>query len=458
MTNDIVQAVYGKYLRRTPHSRENDARAKRSLPGGDTRTSIFYGPYPAYMERGEGCYLYDCDGNSFIDCLNNFTSLIHGHNHPAVYTATLEQLARGTTFAAPATAQYELAEILCERVPGMELVRFANSGTEATMMAMRAARAFTGKDLILKMEGGYHGTHDFAEVSVSADPEPTDAPEARPAGPGIPACILDGIMVSRFNDLEMTEQILRERHERIAAVIMEPVLGAGGGIPPQEGFLRGMRELAQKYGVLLILDEIITFRLSLGGMQRLHGVSPDLTALGKIIGGGFAVGAFGGRTEIMERFIPGHPQMIVHAGTFNGHNVTMAAGVATLQHYDQAAIDHVNALGDRMRDGFNQAFRRVGIKGQALGFGSLVMVHWTDRPIQTPAAVSRSVIAAKQLPALLHLEMMNNGVFSATRGMYAISTPMTETVIDRVVEAFEATLTTLKPYAAEETPHLLAGL
>jgi len=217
-----------------------------------------------------------------------------------------------------------------------------------------------------------------------------------------------------------------------------------------------MRDLTQKYDALLIFDEIITFRLSLGGMQRFHGVTPDLTALGKIIGGGFAVGAFGGRQEIMERFTPGHPQMVVHAGTFNGHNVTMAAGIATLQHYDQAAVDHVNALGARLRDGFNRAFQRVGIKGQALGFGSLVMVHWTDQSIETPADVLRFVGAAKQLPQLLHLEMMNSGVFSAGRGMYAVSTPMTEKEIARTVAAFEATLNVLKPYVAEETPHLLA--
>ena len=457
MTNDVAQTITSRYLSRTARSRENNAEAKKYLPGGDTRASTFFGPYPSYMDRGEGCHLYDCDDNQYIDFLNNFTTLIHGHNHPDVVKATLDQFAKGTAFASAATAQTDLAKIICERVPCIDLVRFTNSGTEATMMAMRAARAFSGKDIILKMDGGYHGTHDFAEVNILPDVETQGRPTVRLGSPGVPACVLDGMMVTRFNDLEMAEEILAEHHDQIAAVIMEPVLGAGGGIPSKEGFLQGMRELTKKHGVLLIFDEIITFRMSLGGMQKLHGVTPDLTTLGKIIGGGFAVGAFGGRQEIMEHFTPGHPQMIVHAGTFNGHNVTMAAGIAALQNYDQAAIDKINALGDRMRAGFNRALRAAGIKGQAFGFGSLIMVHWTDEEIVSSKDVLLSVAAAAELPRLLHLEMMNRGVFSATRGMYALSTPMTEKEIDQTIEAFEATLGVLKPYVVEATPHLMIG-
>ena len=456
MTNDVVQTITDRYQSRTKLSKARDAAAKKYLPGGDTRTSTYFFPYPSYMEKGEGCYLYDCDGNRYIDFLNNFTSLIHGHNHPAVVAATRAQLAVGTAFASAASLQADLAQMICERVPSIDLVRFTNSGTEATMMAMRTARAYTGKDTIIKMDGGYHGTHDFAEVNVMADYQAKGRPRAQVGSPGVPACILDAMLVTRFNDLALTEELLKENEGKVAAVIMEPVLGSGGGIPPEPGYLEGMRALTEKYGVLLIFDEIISFRISLGGMQRLHGVTPDLTALGKIIGGGFAVGAFGGKKEIMERYAPGHPEMIVHAGTFNGHNVTMAAGIATLENYDQAALDRINGLGDRLRDGFNGAFRAVGIKGRAHGFGSLVMVHWTDGPIATPRDVILSVGAAGDLPRLLHLEMMNQGIFSASRGMYAISTPMTDTEIGQAVEAFEATLRMLKPYAAEAAPHLIA--
>lgn len=457
MTNKVVKDITDRYLNRTKQSQASDARAKKYLPGGDTRTSTYFFPHPSYMDRGEGCYLYDCDGNRHIDFLNNFTSLIHGHNHLAVFKAASTQLEKGTAFASASAIQSELAEIICERVPSIDMIRFANSGTEATMMAMRAARAFAGKDIIVKMDGGYHGTHDFAEVNIIADFQSEGMPSARVAGPGIPACVLDGVMVAPFNDLDAVEGMLAEHKDKIAAVIMEPVLGAGGGILPKARYLEGMRELADKYGVLLIFDEIITFRLSLGGLQRLKGVEPDLTALGKIIGGGFAAGAFGGRKEIMERFDPAHPQAIVHAGTFNGHNVTMAAGVATLQHYGQAEIDRINKLGDRLRGGFNQAFQAAGIKGQATGLGSLVVVHWTDGEIASPRDVLLSVRSAAELPGLLHLEMMNRGVFSASRGMYCISTPMTEKEIDQAAEAFEATLRVLKPYVAETAPHLLAG-
>jgi glutamate-1-semialdehyde 2,1-aminomutase len=306
------------------------------------------------------------------------------------------------------------------------------------------------------MAGGYHGTHDFAEVSIVAAPEDTGWPAARLEGAGIPACVLEGIIVSRFNDLGMIEEILEAQKNRIAAVIVEPMLGSGGGIPARPGFLKGLRELTKKHDVLLIFDEIITFRMSLGGMQRLAGVTPDLTALGKIIGGGFAIGAFGGRKDVMERFDPSHPHRVVHAGTFNGHNVTMAAGVATLQNYDQVAIDRINELGTRLRQGFNQAFRSAGIKGQGIGFGSVSTVHWTDQEIVSAEHVRRSVVAAAELPRLLHLEMMNNGVFSAARGMYCISTPMTDKEIDQAIQAFDATLRILKPYVAEKAPHLLA--
>jgi len=456
VTSDVAQSITKRYQRRTQISRQRDAWAKKVLPGGDTRTTTYFAPYPAYMEKGRGCYLYDCDGNRYIDFLNNFTSLIHGHAHPAVVEAAQEQLSKGTVFGSAATAQAELAEILCQRVPSIDLIRFGNSGTEATMMAMRAARAFTGKDVILKMDGGYHGHHDFAGVNVAPDFEATDLPEARITWAGVPACVLDGVMVTRFNDLQATERILQAHQDKIAAIIMEPVLGAGGAIPAQPGYLQGMRNLADKYGVLLIFDEIITFRLSLGGIQRLEAVTPDITALGKIIGGGFAVGAFGGRRDIMERFDPAHPQTIYHSGTFSGNSITMAAGVATLKHYRQAEIDRVNELGERLATGLTQAFQTIGLKGHASGWGSVVQVRWTDQPVTTPRAAFAAVAAAKELPHLLHLELMNRGIYTASRGLFCTSTPMTEEDIDEATAAFEAALRVLKPYAAEEAAHLIA--
>jgi glutamate-1-semialdehyde 2,1-aminomutase len=456
MSNSVAQTIKDRYLSRTTGSLANDARAKTYLPGGDTRTSTYYFPYPTYMVRGKGCQIYDCDGNQYIDFVNNFTTLIHGHAHPAIVDVVQKQAPQGLVFSSAATAQAELAQIICERVPSIDLLRFTNTGTEATMMAMRAARAFTGKDVILKMDGGYHGTHDFAEVNQIPDLKSDGLPTAHVEGPGIPACILDGMMVTPYNDLEATETILKVHADEIAAIIMEPLMGAGGGLTPRPGYLRGMRELADKYDVLLIFDEIITFRFSLGGFQAIEGVYPDLTTLGKVIGGGFAVGAFGGRREIMERFDPAHPQKITHAGTFNGHNVTMAAGIAAMRLYDQAAIDHINGLGERLKAGFNQAFQRVGIKGQAVGFGSILIIHWTDQSLTTSRDFVRSIIAVGELPQLLHMEMLNRGIFSVTRGMYSVSTAMTEREIDQAIASFESTLQLLKPYAAEVAPHLIA--
>ena len=452
----LVKTIIDRYLSRTKRSKANDAKAKGYLPGGDTRSSTYFFPYPSYMEKGEGFCLYDCDGNRYIDFLNNYTSLIHGHAYPPVIRAAGAQLGKGTVYGSATAIQFELAEILCERLPSMDALRFTNSGTEATMMAMRAARAFTDKDVILKMDGGFHGTHDFVEVNIRPDPEPQDLPSAHLEGSGIPACVLNGMMVAPFNDLDAVERILKEHQDKIAAIIVEPMPHAGGMIPPKGGYLKGMRELTDKYGALLIFDEIVTFRLSLGGLQMLEDVEPDLTSLGKIIGGGFPVGAFGGRKEYMKRFDPAHPQTIGHSGTFNGNNVTMAAGVATLQNFDQTTIDRINKLGERLRRGFNQAFEAAGIKGQATGMGSLLQVHWRDGEIVSPRDAFLGMKSAAELPKLLHLELMNRGVFSAPRGAYNISTPMTEKEVDQALEAFGATLEILKPYATEETPHLIA--
>jgi glutamate-1-semialdehyde 2,1-aminomutase len=451
----VAKAITESYLSRTAKSQARIEQARLFMPGGDTRWSTFYSPYPTFMERGEGCYLYDSDGNRYIDFLNNYTALIHGHCHPAVVEAASLQVQQGPVFGAPVQCQYELAEILCNRIPGLDLVRFCNSGTEATMMAMRAARAFTGKDVIVKMDGGYHGTHEFVEVNVRPDTNLEGLPTPHLEGAGVPNCVLEGTMLARFNDLEIVEWGLKLHANKIAAVIVEPMPNAAGMVPPQPGYLKDLRQLTQEYGVLLIFDEIVTLRLSTGGMQLLEDVTPDLTALGKLIGGGFAIGGFGGKREIMERFDPTHPQNIKHSGTFNGHNVAMAAGAATLREYDQTAIDNINQLGEHLQSRFDEAFKDAGLHGHTTGIGSLLYVHWTDKEIKNPTDVVLWKEQAGELPRLLHLELLNRGIFSANRGMFSISTPMTEQEIDETVAAFGATLKTLTPYVADVAPHLL---
>lgn len=451
----IAQAIIDQYLSRTRRSRGHCEIAKKVLPGGSTRRAVYFDPYPTYIERGEGCTIYDADGNRYLDFNNNYTSLIHGHAHPAVVEAVRAQVTRGTLYGSPATCQYEMAAILCERIPSVELVRFCNSGTEATMMAMRLARAYSGKDVILKMDGGYHGTHDFAEINITASAEPEARPPLRKESQGTPDCILEAIMVVPFNDLDAVEETLSSYHDRIAAVIVEPMMNAGGLVPARPGYLAGLRRLADEYGVLLIFDEVVTFRLSLGGWQLLDGVMPDITTLGKIIGGGFPVGAVGGRAEVMDLFNPARPDSIKHSGTFNGNSITMVAGMTTLGHFGQVEIDRVNKLGDRLRQRIAVAFRAHGLKVNVTGRGSLAYIHWTDKEIVTASDSARAAKDAGQLLMLLQLGLLNHGIWVPYRGELAVSTPMTEREIDQAAKAVGDVLGVLKPYVEDAAPHLL---
>lgn len=450
----IKQDITRRYSERTVRTREHLEAARKYLPGGDTRAAAYYAPYPVFMERGRGCRVWDCDGNEYVDLVNNFTSLIHGHAHPRLIEAARAQSEKGTAFAAPSIIQYEHARHLCDRVPCLDLVRYCNSGTEATMFAMRVARAFTHKDGFLKIDGGYNGAHDFVEANTLADFMAEGLPSVR-LERGVPARLAEDLFITPFNDLEATESILREHHDRIAGIIMEPMLGSGGLIYPQPGYLQGMRELADRYDVVLVFDEVISFRLSRGGVQELETVRPDLTALGKLIGGGYPVGAFGGRSEIMAHFDPSHPEHVAHSGTFGGNNNTLAAGLVAMEMYQQGEVDRINALGDRLRSGFQAAMDRVGIAGRAGGWGSLVGTLFSARELHSAKDVVLGFLDSGDISALLHWEMLNRGVFYASRGMYVVSTPMDEAVIDEVVEKFEGALQMIKPYVAETRPQLV---
>lgn len=441
---NIPEQIIARYLARTPKSQVLSDRARRVLPGGDTRTGTFYAPYPAYMVKGSGSTLTDLDGNEYLDLLNNFTSLVHGHAHPDILRAAMGQLPDGATFASPMVPQVELAELLCERVPSVEMVRFCNSGTEATMLAVRAARAFTGRSGIIKMHGGYHGSHDLA--AATQDPE-----MAR----GIPDGLRQNIFFATFNDLDSVETHLRAHAEKIAGILVEPVPNAGGIPIPHENYLPGLRALADQYNVLLIFDEVITLRLSQGGYQKIAGVTPDLTAMGKIIGGGFAVGAFGGKREIMDEFNPTRKNRVLHSGTFNGHSATMAAGLVSVKNLDQTAIDRINTFGQILAKGIDDAFEEAGIAGKTTSVGSLVQVHWQRGEISNMQDVARGFQNAGDLPYLQHLELMNRGLFGAARGEFNISTVLTEIDVQRAIGIYNDALQTLKPYVAELNADLL---
>ena len=450
----ISRYVEETYVNRTGESRARDKQARKHLPGGDTRSTLYYLPYPTYMRYGTGCRLFDWDGKEYLDFLSNYASLIHGHAHPEIIKAACQELEKGTIFGAPSEIQYFHAGHLCQRTPGIDTLRYCNSGTEATLFALRAARAFTGKDGIIKMDGGYHGTHDVAEINLIPDIEARGLPSHRIAR-GVPSSTIQDVFIAPFNDLDAVETLLSTHQNRIAAVIVEPIMGAGGLINPLPGYLKGLREITNRFDCLLIFDEIITFRLSTGGMQAIDNTIPDLTTLGKFIGGGFPVGAFGGREDIMAVYDPASEEPVGHGGTFNGNNVTLAAGMAALNMLDQQAIDRLNAMGDRLRTGIVQALDSVGVFGRITGQGSLMALHLGVETPTNAQMAARGAGRNKALLRLLHLQLANLGIHTAPRGMYIVSTPMSEKEVDRAIAAFEETLDLIKPGILESRPELI---
>lgn len=455
---EVEAGIIERYRARTAASRERHEEAQRYLPGGDTRVATYYAPYPTYMTAGEGAWLTDSDGNRYLDLLNNYTSLVHGHAQPEIVEQAADQLTRGTVFGAAAEPQVALAKLLVERVPGIDMLRFTNSGTESTLMMMRAARAFSGRDVIVKIDGGYHGSHDFVEVSVSPDLNADGLPRARLERRGVPADVLNTVMVVPFNDLAALENLLQQQGERIAGIIVEPMPNAGGLVPPAPGYLPGLRALADEYGVLLLFDEIVTLRLSCGGFQEIAGVKPDLTALGKIIGGGFPVGAFGGRADIMEQFSPlSRADFVFHSGTFNGNSIGMVAGLTALEGLDRAAIERINGMGEGLRAGINRLFQTLGIRAQCLGYGSLQQIHWTDAEVVTLKDAAHASHDIGKLRELLHLELLNRGIYTVNRGLFSLCTPLQDADLAGALAALEAALITLLPYMRAVAPRLVAS-
>ncbi len=453
---EVKRDIIARYRARTPASRAHHAEALRYLPGGETRGATRISPYPTYMTVGEGAWLHDGDGNRYLDLLNNYTSLVHGHAQPGIVEQAADQLLRGTALGTVASPQVSLARQIVQRVPGIDMLRFTNSGTEATMMMMRTARAYSGRDIIVKIDGGYHGSHDFVEINISAGLESRQEPKTRLESRGVPSAVLQSALVVPFNDLSAMEALLAEHHERIAGIIIEPLPNAGGMIPPAPGYLAGLRALADSYGVLLMFDEIVTLRLAPGGFQQIAGVVPDLTALGKIIGGGFPVGAFGGRREIMAQYDPAQvADALFHSGTFNGNSITMVAGEEALRRLDAAAITRINGLGERLAKDLNELFAALGIRAQCLGFGSLQQIQWTDAPVVNLGDARRAAEDTGDLYTLLQVELLNRGVYSSNRGMFSVPTPLQEAELDMALAALAGALQTLLPYMREVAPRLL---
>lgn len=413
-----------------PASRALWERALGSLPGGNTRTTIFHDPHPVYLTHGEGCRVWDADGVERIDFISNYTSLVHGHCHPAVVEAVQRQAGRLLSAAGPSELEIALAERIRERLPSIERVRFANSGTEATMLALRAARAFTGRETVLAFAGAYHGTHDLA-VAIPA------RAEAGAAGRGVPADVSGSLLVAPYNDADATRALVEPHLDDLAAVVVEPVQGAAGVIPGDPGFLRFLRELTSDAGALLVFDEVIAFRIGYHGAQGRYGVTPDLTALGKIIGGGLPVGAFGGRADVMELFDPRAADRLPHGGTFNGNPLSMAAGLATLELLTRDALDRLDALAADLVARVEETLADEGVPATLTRAGSLFNIHLTDQPIRSHADVLAGDL---ERLARLHRALLRNGILFTPRGMGCLSTPMGSAEVTAFVEALRLSL------------------
>ena len=442
---EILTTEQATYLAQNPQSRAAYEKSCRVLPGGVTRTLCYFPPFPCQTASGEGCWMTDLDGHRRLDLFNCATALILGHRPAPVVKAVEDQLLRGTAFQTNSGLETQLAELLTERVASVEQIRFTNSGSEGTQMAIRAARAFTGRAKIAKIEGGYHGSHDSVEISVRppAGPSgPADAPVPVAGSAGINATVVKDVILLPYNNLAAAKRVLSAHAKQLACVIVEPILGSVGFVPAKQEFLVGLREEARRLGIVFILDEVQSFRLDRGGAQKLFGVTPDLTCFGKIIGGGFPVGAFGGRRDIMALFNTATGQgTIPHAGTFNGNPITMTAGIATLEQLTAPVVAALNTRGDALRAALEALGNRFGVPMQVTGIGSMFKIHFSEVAIRNYRATQQ---ASNVLHMALFLFGLNRDVFLSEGGRCCLSVPMGEPEIAKylaVVEEFLHTLT-----------------
>lgn len=453
-TLEYFESVKKIYADARPNSRRLHTEACKYMPGGDTRTATFFLPFPNFIKYGDGAYMYDEDGFKLLDFQNNYTSLIHGHAHPETVEAVREQIAKGSAYTAPFEKQIELSAILTQRFPSVDMIRYTNSGTEANMHALRIARAYTGKAKIIKTEGGYHGTTDVFEASVDPNIKKAgtlDQIKVIPESRGVSENALKDVLVVPFNDIERTRKMIEEHHRETACIIIEPIMGSAGQITPDLECLKFLREITEQYHIVLIFDEVVTGRLSLGGAQKFYGVTPDLTTMGKIIGGGTPVGAFGGKQEIMQLYDPREKKMY-HSGTFNGNAVTMAAGLATMKAYNQEAVDYVNGLGTLFKEGVLKIYDKLGLNMKISGAGSIYNILFTDKEVKNYRDVAS---AHEELNKVLYMSLLTKGVFDAERGMFCMSTDMTKEDIRFGLDTLETSLREMLPAIAEEAPELI---
>ena len=427
----------------TTRSESLFARARKVLAGGVSRNTVLRGPHPPYADFGRGCRITDLDGISRIDFSNNMASLIHGHAFPPIIEAVTAQLQRGSAFMMATEAEVRYAEHLAGRSAAFERLRFVNSGTEALMAALKAARAFTNRAKVAKVEGAYHGGYDYAEVSQEPKPEnwgSIDHPNSVPLTHGSPQSALQDVLVMPANDVDRALAILDAHRSDVACVLLDLMPHRAGLRPADPAFIAAIREWTARNGALLVLDEVITFRTEVGGMQQRYGLRADLTALGKIIGGGFPVGALAGRADVMDVMNPQASKLLYPlSGTFSANAVTMTAGLAAMQHYDAAAVARLNALAERAMHGIREAIGRTNAEACVTGTGSMFRVHMKRTPPLDYRQQFLSADESKRLKLLLE-HLFQEGFLMINTCSATLSTPMTEVEIDALVDAIEGGL------------------
>ncbi|MER9593015.1 aspartate aminotransferase family protein [Mesorhizobium australicum] len=424
-------------------------RAKAVMPGGCSRNTILRKPHPIYAERGAGAYVYDVEGVRRTDFANNVASLIHGHAYPPVVAAVSEQLRRGTAFTVGTEAEIEYAEHMCGRNPAFEKIRFVNSGTEAVMGSLKAARAFTQKPKIAKVEGAYHGLYDYAEASQTAKPEnwgQLERPSSVAVSRGTPQHALDDVVVIPFNDVERALSILDAQRDELACVLIDLLPHRIGVVPAAEDFVRALRLWTKQNGALLVFDEVITFRSNVGGAQQWYDIQPDITAFGKMIGGGFPVGGIAGRTDVMEVMNPlNGPAPFPLYGTFSANPVTMTAGHTAMKFYDQEAVDRLNALGERARRFICEAISAAEVTACVTGRGSMFRIHLSADAPQTYRQAYLSPKRAALLSTLVG-HLFDGGLLMVETATGFLSTAMSEQDIDDMAAVVLNALRKIKPY------------
>jgi glutamate-1-semialdehyde 2,1-aminomutase len=420
----LVDAREG-YAARRPGSRAAHEVAAHSMPGGNTRTVLFHGPFPLRIATGQGAHITDVDGHRYLNLLGEYTAGLFGHSHPIIRAAIDRALDGGVNLGAHNTFEAELARLVCARFPSIEKVRFTNSGTEANLMAIATARHVTKRSKVMVMHGGYHGGLLYF------------------GGGGIPINAPYAFVLGRYNDIEATAALIREHAADLACVLVEPMMGSSGCIPADTEFLAILRAETARAGALLILDEVMTSRFGRGGAQSLHGIRPDITTLGKWVGGGMSFGAFGGRDDIMALYDPTRVGAMPHAGTFNNNVLTMSAGIAALT--EVFTSDHAEALqgqGEAVRAAFNALFVQHGVGLQFTGMGSLMNLHATDQPIRNPDDLSTSDDRVKEL---LFFDLLERDIYIARRGFVALSLMVTPVDLASVMRAMDDILSLRRP-------------